>query len=135
MILLNHRRVHLTEYPSTISQNGRKRGVSEPEFQREYERASTGESITLNPLVLNSRSTPPHTTVLSLLVRTVTPRPTRINPKSHAPELRLLALQPPLASSHPRRLRLPTPVSEPNTEQIWVVSFLLLGNEAGWRRR
>ncbi|KAF9037178.1 hypothetical protein BJ165DRAFT_577044 [Panaeolus papilionaceus] len=99
-------------------------------------RGTTGKSITLNPLVLKFGSTPLHTTVLSLLVRTVTPpRQTCINSMPHAPPSRLLALQPPLASSHPRHLRLPTPISEPNTEQIWVASFLLLGNEAGWRRR
>ncbi|KAF9037175.1 hypothetical protein BJ165DRAFT_576983 [Panaeolus papilionaceus] len=99
-------------------------------------RAIAGKSITLNPLVLDSRSTPLHTTVLSLLIRTIPPpRQTRISSMPHAPPSRLPVLQSPLASPHPRHLRLSTPVSEPDMEQISVVSFLLLGNEAGWRRR
>ncbi|KAF9037184.1 hypothetical protein BJ165DRAFT_1408581 [Panaeolus papilionaceus] len=79
---------------------------------------------------------PLHATVLSLLVRPVTlPHQTRINSIPHAPPSRLLVLQSPLSSSHPCHLRLSTPVSEANTQQLWVASLLLLGDEAGWRRR
>ncbi|KAF9037164.1 hypothetical protein BJ165DRAFT_1503443 [Panaeolus papilionaceus] len=97
-------------------------------------RGIAGKSITLNPLVVDSRSIL-LTTALSLLVRTVTPltRPTRINSTRTTITSSSSTIVPRLI--YPHRLHLPNPVSEADTEQLWVASFLLLGNDAGWRRR